>query len=144
MAVGCIDYDEDLSVQVFSPYQGKIITAFANLGEDVQKGQSLYTIDSPDLVQAESTLIGAAATDALTSKELARAAELSGTNAYAALEESGAALEAGMKEASGHVRFKSWPKAAKSMSPSPICSNLWVEQDGTQKHTIFIALGLFL
>ena len=61
-AVGSIDYDEDLSVQVFSPYQGKIITAFANLGDEVQKGQPLYTIDSPDLIQAESTLIGAAAT----------------------------------------------------------------------------------
>src|SRR6202034_3123206 len=70
MAVGSIDYDEDLSVQVFSPYQGKIITAFANLGDNVQKGQPLYTIDSPDLVQAESTLIGAAATFDLTSKEL--------------------------------------------------------------------------
>jgi cobalt-zinc-cadmium efflux system membrane fusion protein len=79
-AVGSIDYDEDLSVQVFSPYAGKIITAFANLGDKVQKGQPLYTIDSPDLLQAEATLIGAAATSALTSKELARAKELYGTN----------------------------------------------------------------
>jgi cobalt-zinc-cadmium efflux system membrane fusion protein len=80
MAVGSIDYDEDLSVQVFSPYQGKIIAAFCNLGDEVQKGQPLYTIDSPDLVQAESTLIGAAAVYDLTSKEFARAKELSGTN----------------------------------------------------------------
>ena len=61
-AVGAIDYDEDLSVQVLPPYQGKIIAALANLGDDVRKGQPLYTIDSPDLIQAESTLIGAAAT----------------------------------------------------------------------------------
>jgi membrane fusion protein, heavy metal efflux system len=80
MAIGSIDYDEDLSVQVFSPYQGKIITAFVNLGDDVHKGQPLYTIDSPDLVQAESTLIGAAAAFDLTSKELARARDLYGTN----------------------------------------------------------------
>jgi membrane fusion protein, heavy metal efflux system len=79
-AVGSIDYDEDLSVQVFSPYQGKIISAFANLGDEVKKGQALYTIDSPDLVQAESTLIGAAATYELTSKELTRATDLYGTN----------------------------------------------------------------
>jgi cobalt-zinc-cadmium efflux system membrane fusion protein len=79
-ALGSIDYDEDLAVQVFSPYQGKIINAFANLGDDVQKGQVLYTIDSPDLVQAESTLIAAAATYELTSKELARAKDLYGTN----------------------------------------------------------------
>jgi len=79
-AIGSIDYDEDLSVQIFPPYQGKIITAFANLGDEVQKGQPLYTVDSPDLIQAESTLIGAAATFVLTSKELARAKGLYGTN----------------------------------------------------------------
>jgi membrane fusion protein, heavy metal efflux system len=75
-AVGSIDYDEDLSVQVFSPYQGKIIAALANLGDAVQKGQPLYTIDSPDLVQAESTLIAAVATFNLTNKEFLRASEL--------------------------------------------------------------------
>ena len=79
-AIGSIDYDEDLSVQVFSPYSGKIITALANLGDDVLKGQALYTIASPDLLQAESNLIGAAATLALTSKELTRAKGLYGTN----------------------------------------------------------------
>ena len=79
-ALGSIDYDEDLCVQVFPPYQGKIITACSKLGDEVQKGQPLYTIDSPDLVQAESSLIGAAATFALTSKELARAKDLFGAN----------------------------------------------------------------
>jgi cobalt-zinc-cadmium efflux system membrane fusion protein len=75
-AVGSIDFDEDLSVQVFTPYQGKIISALAQLGDDVQKGQALYTIESPDLIQAGSNLIGAAATLDLTNKELARAKEL--------------------------------------------------------------------
>jgi membrane fusion protein, heavy metal efflux system len=75
-AVGNIDYDEDLSVQVFPPYQGTIIRTFVELGAEVQKGQPLYTIKSPDLIQAESTLIGAAATYELTTKELARARDL--------------------------------------------------------------------
>jgi membrane fusion protein, heavy metal efflux system len=79
-AVGNIDFDDDLSVQVFPPYQGKILKTFVELGDDVQKGQPLYTIDSPDLVQAESTLIGAAAALELTDKELARAKDLFGTN----------------------------------------------------------------
>jgi cobalt-zinc-cadmium efflux system membrane fusion protein len=79
-AVGSIDYDEDLSVQVFPPYQGRILKTLVELGDDVQKGQPLYTIDSPDLIQAESTLIGAAATLELTDKELARAQDLYGTN----------------------------------------------------------------
>ena len=75
-AVGNIDYDGDLAVQVFPPYQGTIIKTFAELGAGVQRGQPLYTIKSPDLIQAESTLIGAAATYELTTKELARAKDL--------------------------------------------------------------------
>lgn len=78
--VGSIDFDEDLSVQVFPPYQGTIIDTFAEVGSNVNKGQPLYTIKSPDLIQAESTLIGAAATFELTNKELARAKDLSKTN----------------------------------------------------------------
>jgi len=79
-AVGDIDFDGDLSVQVFPPYQGTIIKTFVDLGAQVQRGQPLYTIKSPDLIQAESTLIGAAATYELTTKELARAKDLYTTN----------------------------------------------------------------
>jgi len=78
--VGNISFADDLSVEVFPPYQGKIIKSLAELGDQVQKGQPLYTMDSPDLIQAESTLIGAAATLDMTTKELARARDLNGTN----------------------------------------------------------------
>ena len=77
-AVGSIDYDEDLAVQVFPAYQGTIIQVLGELGEQVRKDQPLYTIKSPDLIQAESTLIGAAATFDLTNKELARVRGLGG------------------------------------------------------------------
>ena len=60
-AVGGIDFNEDMSVQVFTNYQGRIIQLFAEVGDDVNKGKALFTIDSPDLLQAESTLIAAAA-----------------------------------------------------------------------------------
>ena len=78
--VGNISFADDLAVDVFPPYQGKIIRGFVALGDNVRKGQPLYTIDSPDLIQAESTLIGAAAALELTSKELVRAKELNGNN----------------------------------------------------------------
>jgi len=77
--VGSISFADDLSVQVFPPFQGKIIRALVELGDKVQKGQPLYTIDSPDLIQAESTLISTAGTFELTSKELARAKDLNHT-----------------------------------------------------------------
>jgi cobalt-zinc-cadmium efflux system membrane fusion protein len=79
-ALGNIDFDAELSVQVFPNYQGKLLKTFVEIGDDVTAGQPLYTIDSPDLVNAESALIGAAATLALTDKELARARELYATN----------------------------------------------------------------
>jgi len=79
-AVGNIDFDEDLSVQVFPAYQGTILKTFGELGARVQKDQPLYTIKSPDLIQAESHLIGAAATLDLTNKELARVQGLGGVS----------------------------------------------------------------
>jgi cobalt-zinc-cadmium efflux system membrane fusion protein len=74
--VGSIDFNQDMTVQVFSPYPGKIIGLFARLGDEVAKGQKLYTIDSPDLGQAESTLIAAAGVRELTTQTLARARKL--------------------------------------------------------------------
>ena len=71
-AVGSIGFNEDMTVQVFTPYQGRIIALFAEIGNDVSKGQTLFTIDSPDLLQAESTLIAAAGVLELNSKNLAR------------------------------------------------------------------------
>jgi membrane fusion protein, heavy metal efflux system len=71
-AVGSIDFNEDLAVQVFTPYQGKIIALFAQVGDDVKRGQTLFTIDSPDLLQAESTLIAAAGVLDFTTRNLAR------------------------------------------------------------------------
>jgi cobalt-zinc-cadmium efflux system membrane fusion protein len=75
-AVGSIDFNEEMETQVFTPYQGKIIALFAAVGDDVKKGQTLFTIDSPDLLQAESTLIAAAGVLQLTTRNLARLREL--------------------------------------------------------------------
>jgi len=72
-AVGNIDFNQDMNVQVFTPYQGRIIRAFANLGDEVKKGQVLFTIESPDFIAAESNLISAAATLDQTASALARA-----------------------------------------------------------------------
>ncbi len=75
-AVGSIDFNQDMTVQVFTPYQGRIIALFAEVGSDVTKGQTLFTIDSPDLLQAESTLIAAAGVQQLNSKNLDRLRDL--------------------------------------------------------------------
>ncbi|MDF3833799.1 efflux RND transporter periplasmic adaptor subunit [Cupriavidus basilensis] len=75
-AIGNIDFNQDRSVQVFTAYQGKIRNVFVKVGDDVEKGRALFEIDSPDLVQAESTLISAAGTRKLTTRVLERARQL--------------------------------------------------------------------
>jgi cobalt-zinc-cadmium efflux system membrane fusion protein len=75
-AVGGIDFNEDMQVQVFTPYQGRIIALYASIGDDVKKGQTLFTIDSPDLLAAESNLIAAAGVLELTTRNLVRLREL--------------------------------------------------------------------
>jgi len=85
-AVGSIDFNEDMTVQVFTPYQGKIIQLFAKIGDEVKKGQTLFTIDSPDLLNAESNLISAAGVLDQTNRVLARAQDLYITRAISQAE----------------------------------------------------------
>jgi len=75
-AVGSIDFNQEMTVQVFPLYQGKIDGLFAKLGDEVAKGRKLYTIDSLDLGQAESTLIATAGVFELSTRTLARAKKL--------------------------------------------------------------------
>src|SRR5262249_12016294 len=74
-AVGNIDFNQNMLVQVFTPNAGRIIATFANVGDRVQKGQILFTVDSPDLVQASSNLIQAAGVLALQNANLRRLTE---------------------------------------------------------------------
>ena len=71
-AVGAVDFNENMLVQVFSQYSGKILKAFYNVGDDVKRDDILFTIDSPDLLAAESTLLAAAGVLELQKKTLAR------------------------------------------------------------------------
>ena len=75
-AFGNIDYNQNLLVQVFAPYQGRIIEAGPNVGDKVEKGARLFTIDSPDLLNAESTLIAAAGVLKLQDVTLLRAQKM--------------------------------------------------------------------
>jgi cobalt-zinc-cadmium efflux system membrane fusion protein len=75
-AVGTIDFNENMLVQVSSQYPGKIIKAFSNIGDEVKLGDILFTIDSPDLLQAESVLLASAGVLELQKRTLMRATQL--------------------------------------------------------------------
>jgi cobalt-zinc-cadmium efflux system membrane fusion protein len=73
---GFIDFNQDRSVPVFSPWQGRIARVLAKAGDDVRQGQVLFTIESPDLVTAESNLIAAAGVLQLSARALERARKM--------------------------------------------------------------------
>jgi len=75
-AVGNIDFNEDLATPVFTAYPGRIVHLSAKLGDTVTQGETLFTIESPDLIQADSTLIAAAGVLDLTTRALERARKL--------------------------------------------------------------------
>lgn len=72
-AVGYVDFDQDHFAQVSSPYSGRVHEVFAKAGDNVTRGQVLFSVDSPDLAQAEATLVSAAAARAQTTQALERA-----------------------------------------------------------------------
>jgi cobalt-zinc-cadmium efflux system membrane fusion protein len=74
--IATVDFNEDSETQVFPTNQGKLIQLFARTGDVVRKGDPLFTIDSPDLVAAESTYIAADGVATLTSHALVRARDL--------------------------------------------------------------------
>ncbi len=81
-AVGAVDFNQDRSTQVSSPYQGRILDVFVNLGDRVRRGDPLFTVESPDLMTAEANLIQTAGVLDLANANLVRlrgATKLGGT-----------------------------------------------------------------
>ena len=83
LAVGQIALNEDATTPIYPPYPGRVARLLARSGDVVKRGEVLFEIDSPDLVQAESALIAAATTFDktrgqldLTNRVLARQREL--------------------------------------------------------------------
>ena len=62
VTTGKIAYNEDNTTSVFSPYTGRITRLLVKPGDEVKKGDTLFEIDTPDVVQAESDLVTAAST----------------------------------------------------------------------------------
>jgi Cu(I)/Ag(I) efflux system membrane fusion protein len=58
--VGYLDYDQERMVTVTTKYSGSIEKVFVNyIGEPVRKGQPLFRIYSPELVQTQQELLSA-------------------------------------------------------------------------------------
>ncbi len=59
MTEGKIGVDEDRATLVFSPYSGRVTKLLAKPGDTVKAGQPLFTVEAPDMVQAQNDFITA-------------------------------------------------------------------------------------
>lgn len=75
-AVGSIDFNQNMLVQAFTTNPGRIVDTTFNVGDEVNKGDTLFTIDSPDLLQARSSLLAASGVLELQTRTLARVKQL--------------------------------------------------------------------
>lgn len=58
-AIGQIAFNEDASTTVLSPFSGRVTRLLKRVGEDAKRGDPLFEIDSPEVVQAQTDFIGA-------------------------------------------------------------------------------------
>lgn len=61
LAVGQIAYNEDTSTAVLAPFPGRVTRLIAKVGDKVKRGDPLFEIDSPDVVQPQNDFVAAVA-----------------------------------------------------------------------------------
>jgi membrane fusion protein, heavy metal efflux system len=58
-AIGQIAYNEDTSTAVLTPFSGRVTRLIAKIGDQVKRGDPLFDIDSPEVVQPQNDFIAA-------------------------------------------------------------------------------------
>jgi membrane fusion protein, heavy metal efflux system len=58
-AIGQIAYNEDTSTAVLAPFPGRVTRLIAKIGDKVKRGEALFEIDSPEVVQPQNDFIAA-------------------------------------------------------------------------------------
>ncbi|AVT01650.1 efflux RND transporter periplasmic adaptor subunit [Paracidovorax avenae] len=82
-AIGNIDFNQDRTVPVSTAYAGRIARVLVQAGDTVRAGQTLYTVNVPDIAQAASALVSTAGTLRSATETLRRAQALVGDNSIA-------------------------------------------------------------
>ena len=59
LAIGQIAYNEDTSTAVLTPFPGRVTRLIAKIGDNVNRGDPLFEIDSPEVVQPQNDFIAA-------------------------------------------------------------------------------------
>jgi membrane fusion protein, heavy metal efflux system len=77
LAVGQVAYNEDTSTAVLAPFPGRVTRVIAKVGDQLKRGDPLFEIDSPEVVQPQNDFVAAVATlnKARSQLDLARIVE---------------------------------------------------------------------
>jgi cobalt-zinc-cadmium efflux system membrane fusion protein len=81
--VGTVAFGEDAVSKIFSPVQGRVVNVRAQLGQPVQEGDVLLTIDSPDITAAYADYLKETAEFEFTTRTYKLSKELYDTQALA-------------------------------------------------------------
>ncbi len=57
--IGQIAFNEDVSSVVLTPFSGRVTKLLVKVGENVKRGDPLFELESPEVVQAQTDLIAA-------------------------------------------------------------------------------------
>jgi cobalt-zinc-cadmium efflux system membrane fusion protein len=57
--IGQISFNEDMSSVVLAPFSGRVTRLFAKVGDVIKRGDPMFELDSPEVVQAQTDLIAA-------------------------------------------------------------------------------------
>lgn len=81
LAEGTESFSDDESIPLYPPYPGRLLSIKVTLGQTVRPGDLLYTVESPDFIQAQTTLISSYQSYLVATKALKRADTLHQTHA---------------------------------------------------------------
>jgi cobalt-zinc-cadmium efflux system membrane fusion protein len=112
-ATGSIAVDADHSTPIILPFSGQVVDVMVGAGARVVRGQPLLRIASPELVDARSTLLSAAAQQASTAEALRIATE-NAARQKAIYETAGGALKDYQQAQADLVTAQSNARAAQS------------------------------
>ena len=57
LAIGQIAYNEDNSTAIMTPFSGRVTRMIAKIGDKVKRGETLFEIDSPEVVRPQNDFI---------------------------------------------------------------------------------------
>ncbi len=127
---GYVDFDQDHTTPVYPAYAGILNQISVSVGDHVHRGQKLYTINSPDLIQAASQLLSSHSNLLLTQSSLQRAQAMLRIQASAGKDVEQALAD----ERSAEAAYQAARRTLQVMGSSDAQIDQWLQQGKIDKN----------